>query len=86
MGRKIQFHFLKHIMLGNTRFLQRPFRGPIVVIQKKVAVTDGTEVNFDSFSQFLQIWLNLSAPTYQSGLQFGRPDFLAPLAPLGARQ
>jgi hypothetical protein len=42
--------------------------------------------NFDSISQFLQFWLNLSAPTQQSGLQFGHPDFLTPLAPLGARQ
>ncbi len=42
--------------------------------------------NFDSISQFLQFWLNLSAPTHQSGLQFGRPDFLTPLAPLGLRQ
>ena len=42
--------------------------------------------NFDGFSQFVQFWLNLSAPTHQSGLQFGRPDFLKPLAPLGARQ
>ena len=30
--------------------------------------------------------MNLSAPTHQSGLQFGRPDILTPLAPLGARQ
>ena len=42
--------------------------------------------NFDGFSQFLQFWLNLSAPTHQSGLQFGRPDFLIPLAPLEARK
>ena len=33
--------------------------------------------------QFLQFWLNLSAPTQQSGLQLGRTDFLTPL---GARR
>ena len=38
------------------------------------------------FLQFLQFWHNLSAPTDQSRLQFGRPDFLTPLAPLGACQ
>ena len=35
--------------------------------------------NFDGFSQFLQFWLNLSTPTYKSGLQFPRPNFLTPL-------
>ena len=38
------------------------------------------------FQQFLQFWLNLSALTHQGGLQFGRLDFLTPLAPLGACQ
>ena len=42
--------------------------------------------NFDGFSEFLQFWLNLSAPTHQSGLQFGHLDILTPLAPLEARQ
>ena len=32
--------------------------------------------NFDSFSQFLQFWLNLSTLTHQSGLQFGLLDFV----------
>jgi hypothetical protein len=42
--------------------------------------------NFDSFSQFLQFWLNLSAQTHQSRLQFHCPYFWTPLATLGVRQ
>ena len=33
---------------------------------------------------FIQFGLNLSAQTYQRGLQFGFPDFLTPQAILGA--
>ena len=37
------------------------------------------------FSNFIQFGLNLSAPTYQSGLQFGLPDFLTHLSSLKMR-
>ena len=37
----------------------------------------------EGFSNFIQFELNLSAPTHQSGLQFGIPDFLTPLSLLG---
>ena len=43
-------------------------------------------IKFKKSSQFLQFWLNLSAPTHQSGFQFGRTDFLTPMAHLGACQ
>ena len=39
--------------------------------------------NFDVFSQFLQFWLNLSAPTDQSRLQFGYQIYWHPWHPLG---
>ena len=35
------------------------------------------------FQILFNFWLNLSAATYQSGLQFGLPDYLTLLAPLG---
>ena len=36
----------------------------------------------DGYSNFIQCRLNLSAETYQSGLQFGLPNFLTPQKPL----
>ena len=38
----------------------------------------------EGFSNFIQFGLNLSAPTRQSGHQFGLLDFMTTQAPLGA--
>ena len=43
-------------------------------------------VHFDGFSQFLQLWLNCSTPTCQSGLQFSLLDFWHPWHPWGGWQ
>ena len=57
--------------------IQKTFR-------KQVFFDSFCSMYFDKFSQlftvfFFQFWLNLSAPTHQSGLQFGSPDFWQPL-------
>ena len=53
---------------------------------KKLKKKQGSFDNFCSILmvfQFLEFWLNLSAPTDQRGLQFGCLEFLTPLASFG---